>query len=199
MAGKITIDMIKELRAKTGMGFMDCKKALEEADGDMEKAYELLRERGAQIADKKASRVAREGLIEAYVHPGGKIGVIVEVNCETDFVARTDVFKQFVHDVALQIAAMAPEYVSKEDIPEEVLEKEKEIYRKQALSEGKPENIVERIVEGRLQKFYQEKVLLEQPFIKDEEKTIEEYRREIVAKVGENIVIRRFTRYVLGE
>jgi len=199
VAGKITIDMIKELRAKTGMGFMDCKKALEEADGDMEKAYELLRERGAQIADKKASRVAREGLIEAYVHPGGKIGVIVEVNCETDFVARTDVFKQFVHDVALQIAAMAPEYVSKEDIPEEVLEKEKEIYRKQALSEGKPENIVERIVEGRLQKFYQEKVLLEQPFIKDEEKTIEEYRREIVAKVGENIVIRRFTRYVLGE
>ncbi len=199
MAGKVPIAMIKELRDKTGMGFMDCKRALEEADGDMEKALEILREKGAQIADKKASRVAREGLIEAYVHPGGKIGVIVEVNCETDFVARTDVFKQFVHDVALQIAAMAPEYVSREDVPEEVLEKEREIYRKQALNEGKPEHIVDRIVEGKLQKFYQEKVLLEQPFIRDEEKTIEDYRREIVAKVGENIVIRRFTRYVLGE
>lgn len=193
------IDKIKELRQLTGMGYMKCKRALEEASGDVEKALDILRKEGAEIADKKASRVAREGIIEAYVHPGSRVGVLVEVNCETDFVARTEEFKQFAHDVALQIAAMAPMAISREDLPQELVEKEREFYFKQALEEGKPEEIARRIAEGRLEKFYKEKVLLEQPFIKDESMTVEDYRKQVVAKTGENVVIRRFVRFQLGE
>ena len=193
----ITSSMVKELREKTGAGIMDCKRALEEANGDMEKAIEILKKKGIAKAEKKASRVAKEGLIGSYVHMGGKIGVLVEVNCETDFVARTDEFKQLVKDIAMQIAAMKPLYVSPEDIPEEVLEKEKAIYREQAA--GKPEHVVERIVEGKLKKFYEEVCLLEQPFIRDDSKKIRDLIQEAIAKLGENIKVSRFVRFEVGE
>ncbi len=195
----ITPQMVKELREKTGAGIMDCKKALAECGGDMEKAVEALRKKGLATAAKKAGRATKEGLIHAYIHMGGKIGVLIEVNCETDFVARTDEFKELVHNLAMQVAASAPLYVSKEDVPEEALEKERKLYREQALEQGKPEKVVDRIVEGKLKKFYQEVCLLEQPYIREPEKTISQLITEYIAKLGENIRVKRFTRYQLGE
>ncbi|EGK13641.1 translation elongation factor Ts [Kroppenstedtia eburnea] len=195
----ITAAQVKELREKTGAGMMDCKKVLQEADGNMEKAMELLREKGLAKAEKKADRIAAEGLVEAYIHANGRIGVLVEVNCETDFVAKTDDFKGFVKDIAMQIAALNPRYVRREEVPETEVDKEREILRNQALQEGKPEHIVDKMVEGRLGKFYESVCLLEQPFIKDGDKTVDELVKEKIAKIGENISIRRFTRYELGE
>ncbi|SDD45393.1 translation elongation factor Ts [Sporomusa acidovorans] len=195
----ITAGMVKELRERTGAGMMDCKKALTESNGDMEKAVDYLREKGLAAAAKKASRIASEGLVESYIHGGGRIGVLLEVNCETDFVAKTDDFKSLVRDIAMQIAAANPSYVSREEVPEEILNHEREILRAQALNEGKPANIVEKMIEGRLKKFYQEACLLEQTFIKDPDKTITQLITERIAKIGENISIRRFTRYQLGE
>lgn len=195
----VTAALVKELREKTGAGMMDCKKALEEANGDIAKASELLREKGLAAAKNKAGRVATEGLVESYIHANGRIGVLVEVNCETDFVAKTDSFKDFVKDVAMQIAAASPKYVSREEVPQEDLEKEKEILRAQALNEGKPEKIVEKMVEGRIGKYYEEYCLLEQAFIKDPDKTIEQLVNEKISTIGENISIRRFVRFELGE
>lgn len=191
--------MVKELRERTGAGMMDCKNALNETNGDMEKAVDFLREKGLAAAAKKASRIASEGLVEAYIHGAGRIGVLLEVNCETDFVAKTDDFKSLVKDIAMQIAAANPSYVSREEVSEEVLNHEREILRAQALNEGKPANIVEKMIEGRMKKFYQEACLLEQAFIKDPDKTITQLITERVAKIGENISVRRFTRYQLGE
>ncbi len=195
----ITAGMVKELRERTGAGMMDCKNALNETNGDMEKAVDFLREKGLAAAAKKASRIASEGLVEAYIHGAGRIGVLLEVNCETDFVAKTDDFKSLVKDIAMQIAAANPSYVSREEVSEEVLNHEREILRAQALNEGKPANIVEKMIEGRMKKFYQEACLLEQAFIKDPDKTITQLITERVAKIGENISVRRFTRYQLGE
>ncbi|SHH73634.1 translation elongation factor Ts (EF-Ts) [Caloranaerobacter azorensis DSM 13643] len=194
----VTASMIKELRERTGAGMLDCKKALVEANGDLEKAVEILRKKGLSKAAKKAGRIAAEGIVDSYIH-GGRIGVLVEVNSETDFVAKNEEFKQFVRDIAMQIAAQSPRYVSREDVPAEVIEKEKEILRQQALNEGKPEHIVEKMVEGRLEKFYKEVCLLEQPFIKDPDVTIKDILTEKIAKIGENIKIRRFVRYEVGE
>ncbi|HHV71464.1 MAG TPA: translation elongation factor Ts [Clostridia bacterium] len=191
--------MVKELREITGAGMMDCKKALVETNGDMEKAIEYLREKGLAAAAKKAGRITTEGIVESYIHGGGRIGVLVEVNCETDFVAKTDEFKELVKDIAMQIAAMRPLYVSKDDVPEEVIEKEKNILKAQALNEGKPAQVVEKMVEGRLKKYYEEVCLLEQPFIKDNDKTVKQLVNEKIAKIGENINIRRFVRFELGE
>ncbi|MGI6630110.1 MAG: translation elongation factor Ts [Bacillota bacterium] len=195
----ITAAMVKELRERTGAGMMDCKKALTETEGDMEKAIELLREKGLAAAAKKAGRIAAEGLVEAYIHGGGRIGVLVEVNCETDFVAKTDEFRQLCRDIAMQIAASKPEYVSREDISPEVIAKEKEIIRAQALNEGKPEKVVDKMVEGRIEKFYKEVCLLEQPFIKDPDITVKDLITEKVSKIGENISVRRFVRYQVAE
>lgn len=196
---EINAEMVKKLRVKSNAGMMDCKKALVESKGDLEKAEKLLREKGLAIASKKASRTAKEGLIESYIHPGSRIGVLLEVNCETDFVAKNEMFKSFVHDVALHIAATAPSYISSDDIPEDEIEKEKEIYRNQALNEGKPEKIVDKIAEGKIKKFYEENVLLEQFFVKDNDIKIGDLLIQNIAKIGENIVIRRFTRYILGD
>lgn len=195
----VTAAMVKELREKTGAGMMDCKKALTETNGDMEKAMEYLREKGIAKAAKKADRIAAEGLVQSYIHGNGRIGVLVEVNCETDFVAKTDDFQSFVRDIAMQIAAMNPKYVSREEVPAEVVEKERKVLREQALQEGKPEKIVDKIVEGRLNKYYQEICLLEQAFVKDTDKSIEQLVNEKIAKIGEKISIRRFVRYELGE
>ena len=195
----ITSAMIKELRVTTGAGMLNCKKALEETNGDIEKAIELLREKGMSAASKKSGRIAGEGIVDSYIHLGGKIGVLVEVNCETDFVAKTADFKSFVRDIAMHIAAINPQYVSKEDIPEKVVEKEKSILKAQALNEGKPENIVEKMVEGRINKFYKEICLLEQPFVKDGDKSVEDIVKEQIVKIGENVKIRRFVRYQMGE
>ncbi|NOX36988.1 MAG: translation elongation factor Ts [Calditrichaeota bacterium] len=195
----ITAQMVKELREKTGAGMMDCKRALEEADGDMEKAVEVLRKRGIAKAEKKAGREAKDGLVEAYIHAGGKLGVLVEVNCETDFVAKTDDFKTFVRNIAMQIAATNPIAIKREDIPQDVIEKEKEIYKEQARSSGKPEHIIDKIAEGKLEKFYTEHVLMEQPYIRDPEITIKDYVTEMIARLGENITIRRFARFRIGE
>lgn len=195
----ITMNMVKELRERTGAGVLDCKKALTETDGNIEKAAEYLREKGIAKAAKKAGRVTAEGLVHSYIHMGGKIGVLVEVNCETDFVAKTDEFKELVNNIALHIAAMNPEYISREEVSPEMIEKEKEILTAQALNEGKPEKIVEKMVQGRLEKFYAEKVLLEQPYVKDDKMTIQDLVTEKIAKIGENINIRRFVRYQLGE
>jgi len=178
---------------------MDCKKALTECDGDLEKAIEVLRKKGASAVAKRASRVAKEGVIASYIHPGEKLGVLVEINCETDFVGRTEVFRTFARDIAMQVAAADPLVIRREAIPEERLEKEKDVYRERARNEGKPEQIIERIVEGRLQKYYQEVCLLEQPFIKDPDRTIQEVLTEISARLGEHIAIRRFARFRLGE
>jgi elongation factor Ts len=191
--------MVKALREKTGAGMMDCKRALQETGGDMDKATEYLREKGLAAAAKRAGRTAAEGLVEAYIHLGGKLGVLVEVNCETDFVARTPEFREFVRDIAMQVAAANPQYLAKEDVPAAVLDKEREILRVQALNEGKPEKVVDRIVEGRLEKFYSENCLLEQPFIKDPDRKVHELLTEKIARIGENIVIRRFVRFQLGE
>jgi len=200
---EISAQAVKALREKTGVGIMECRAALIEAEGDEEKAIEILRKRGLAAAKRKEGRVTAEGIIGAYVHHGSKIGVLVEVNCETDFVARNPEFQQFVKDLAMHICAAEPRYIRKEDVPEDVLAKEREIAREQALAdpkmEGKPERVLEQIIEGRLAKFYAETVLLEQPFIKDPSRTIYQLLAELIAKFGENIRIRRFTRYKLGE
>lgn len=195
----ITAAMVKELRERTGAGMMDCKKALAEVNGDMEKAIEYLREKGLAAAAKKAGRIAAEGIVESYIHGGGRIGVLVEVNCETDFVAKTDDYKALCKDIAMQIAASKPEYVSREEISADVIEKEKEIFRAQALNEGKPEKIVDKMVDGRIEKYYKEVCLLEQLYIKDTDKTIQQVINEAISKIGENISIRRFVRYEVGE
>lgn len=195
----ISAAMVKELREATGAGMMDCKNALVEANGDKEKALTILREKGLAKAAKKASRVASSGVVDSYIHMGGKVGVLVEVNCETDFVAKTADFQELVRDICLHITATNPLYLKREDVPEDVIEKEKDILRKQALREGKPEKVVEKIVSGRIEKFYKDNCLLEQPFIKDEDKTISDLLNEKIAKLGENIVIRRFVRFQLGE
>lgn len=195
----VSAGAVKELREKTGAGMLDCKKALEEANGDLEKAAELLREKGLAAAAKKAGRVATEGVVESYIHAGGRIGVLVEINCETDFVAKTDQFKEFARDIAMQIAAASPKFVRREEVPQEEIEKEKEILKAQALNEGKPEKIVEKMVEGRISKYFEEFCLMEQSFIKDPDKTIETLLNEKIAAIGENISIRRFVRYELGE
>ena len=195
----VTTEQIKEIREATGAGFMDCRNALEQADGDFDKAVDFLREKGLAKAAKRAGREASEGLIEMYSHGDGRVGVMLEINSETDFVARSDDFREFAHELALQIAAMSPQYVSEEDIPTEVLEHETEIARKQALEEGKPENIVDRIAEGRLKKFKDDACLLRQPYIRDDSITIEKLLHEKILSLGENIVIRRFARWEVGE
>lgn len=192
------MEIIKELRDLTGAGIMDIKSALEEAGNDKEKAIEILRKKGQSKVLKKADRIANEGIVESYIHAGGRVGVLLELNTETDFVARTDDFKNLAKDLCLHIAASNPLYVSISDVPEEVIEKEKEIYKEQAVESGKPAAVVEKMVEGRLQKFYEEVCLMEQPFVKEPEKKIKDLIAEQVAKLGENIVVRRFTRYNLG-
>ena len=195
----ITPQMVKELRERTQAGMMDCKRALEETGGDMEKAVDYLRQKGLAAAAKKAGRLAADGLVDAYIHPGGRVGVLVEVNCETDFVAKTEDFQELVRDIAMHIAAMRPEYVRREDIPAEVIEHEKRILASRAQEEGKPEHIIEKIVSGRLEKFYSEVCLLEQPFVKDPAKTVGQLVQEAIAKLGENIQVRRFARFERGE
>ena len=195
----VTAQAVKELREKTGAGMLDCKKALEQSNGDLTKASEILREKGLAAAANKAGRVATEGAVGSYIHAGGRIGVLVEVNCETDFVAKTDQFKEFVKDIAMQISAANPKYVRREEVSQDELEKEREILKAQALNEGKPAHIVEKMVEGRLGKYYEEFCLLEQPFIKDPDKTISTLLNEKIATIGENISIRRFVRFELGE
>ncbi|MFA5449373.1 MAG: translation elongation factor Ts [Clostridia bacterium] len=192
---------VQELRARTGVGMMDCKKALEATNGDMEKAVEFLREKGMATAAKKAGRIASQGIVDSYIHMGGKVGVLVEVNCETDFVARGDSFKNFVHDIALQIAATKPLYVAKDEVPQDEIRQEKEIFKAQALNDPKPKpmHIIEKMVEGRIEKYYKEICLLEQDFVKDMSKTIQQYLNEITATIGEKIAIRRFVRYEMGE
>ena len=196
---EITAAMVKELRERTQAGMMDCKKALIETKGNMEKAIEYLREKGLAANAKKAGRVAAEGIVDSYIHMGGKIGVLLEVNCETDFVANTDAFRSLCHDLALQIAASNPLFVSKEDVPTANLDKEREILRAQALNEGKPEKIVDRMVEGRIEKYYKEVCLLEQPFVKNPDITVQTLVNETALASGEKISVRRFTRYERGE
>lgn len=195
----VSASAVKELREKTGAGMLDCKKALDEANGDIQKASEILREKGLAAAANKAGRVATEGVVESYIHAGGRIGVLVEINCETDFVAKTDQFRDFARDIAMQIAAANPKFVRREEVGTEELEKEREILTAQALNEGKPANIVAKMVEGRLGKYYEEFCLLEQSFIKDPDKTISTLLNEKISTIGENISIRRFVRYELGE
>jgi elongation factor Ts len=189
--------MVKELREKSGAGMMDCKAALQATDGDMEKAIDELRKKGLAAAQKKSSRATKEGAIDAYVHAGGRIGVLVEVGVETDFVARSEPFKEFTHDLAMHVAAASPLWVRREEVPAEVIEREKAIYREQA--EGKPENVVEKMLEGKLNKFFQEVCLMEQPFVKDPDRTIEQLRTDLVGIIGENVEVRRFVRFQLGE
>jgi len=196
---KITAQMVKELRQATSAGVLDAKRALEQTDGDYEAAVDILREKGAARAAKRADRAAKEGLIELYAHPGNRVGVIVELNCETDFVARNDQFKTLAHDIALHIAAASPRYLNTEDVPQEHLNRELDVLRNQALAQGKPEAIVEKIISGRMNKFYEEFCLLEQPFIKDESVKIKDLILEAIRMTGENIIIRRFARYELGE
>ncbi|MEG6615737.1 translation elongation factor Ts [Peptococcaceae bacterium 1198_IL3148] len=196
---EISAKLVKELRERTGAGMMDCKKALSEVNGDMDKAIDFLREKGLAAAAKKAGRITAEGLVSSYIHGEGRIGVLVEVNCETDFVAKTDDFKELVKDIAMQIAAAKPEYVSREEVPASVVEHEKEVLKAQALNEGKPANIVEKMVVGRIDKFYKEICLLEQPFIKNPDITVQQLVTEKIAKIGENIAVRRFARFELGE
>jgi len=196
---EISADLVKKLREKTGVGLMDCKDALKAAGGDMDKAVDYLREKGLAKIQKRSGRATTEGTIASYIHTGGKVGAVAEVNCESDFVARTPDFQAFAKDIVMQITASNPIYVKREDVPDEVMEKEKVIYRKQALEQGKPEKIVDRIAEGKLEKFYQEVCLMEQPFIKNPDITIKGLLEEVVSKLGENIVIRRFVRLQLGE
>lgn len=195
----VSAALVKELREKCGAGMMDCKRALEETDGNLDEAVTLLRKKGMAAADKKSTRAANEGMVDSYIHAGGKIGVLVEINSETDFVARNEEFRAFVHDVAMHIAAASPTYVSREDIPEDVVAAEMDIYVAQARETGKPDNVLTKIAEGKLNKWFEQVVLLEQPFVKDPDKTIDALRRELVAKVGENIEVRRFSRFQLGE
>ncbi len=195
----ITAKMVQELREKTGAGMMDCKRALTDTDGDMEKAVEALRKKGLAAAAKRASRVTSEGAVASYIHAGGKIGVLLEVNCETDFVARTEQFQQLTKDVCMHIAAANPLYLKREEVPDEVLAKEREIYRAQFDDSGKPENVVEKIVEGKLEKYFSEICLYEQAFVKDPDKTIQQLVTETIAQLGENVNLRRFARFALGE
>lgn len=196
---EITAKLVKELRDKTGAGMMDCKKALQDTSGDVEKAMAVLREKGIAKAASKEGRTTSEGVIASYIHPGDKLGVMVEINCETDFVARTDQFKAFARDIAMQIAASSPVCVRREEIDPELLEKEKEIFRNQALNEGKPENILDKIVDGRVIKYYSEVVLLDQPYVKDSDKSVEDFVKSTIGSLGENIQIKRFSRFRLGE
>ena len=196
---EITTATVKELRSVTGAGVLDCKNALEETNGDFDKAVELLKKKGLAAAAKRAGRAAKDGIIGHYVHMDGRVAALVEVNCETDFVARTEEFQTLAHDLAMQVVAGRPQYLSKEDVPAEVLEKEREIYRAQMKDSGKPEHIIDRIVEGKLQKFYTEVCLLEQPFIKDDDLTVKDLIAQTIARTGENIRVRRFVRYELGE
>ena len=195
----ISAAQVKELRDKTGAPMMDCKQALTESKGDLEQAVVLLRKRGVSVAAKKATRVTSEGSVTSYIHAGGKIGVLVEVNCESDFVARTDDFKQLVHDIAMHIAASDPRFIRREDVTPEALEREKGIYRAQAAASGKPANVVEKIVEGKMGKFYEEVCLYEQPFIKDQAVTISQLIATTIGKLGENIAVRRFARFKVGD
>jgi len=196
---EITAEAVKKLREKTGVGLMDCKEALKQSNGDMEKAIEYLREKGLAKLQKRMGKVASEGLIASYIHTGGKVGTMVEINCETDFVANTKEFQEFSKDIAMQITASNPFYIKREDIPAEVIEKEKNIYRKQALESGKPEKIVDKIAEGKLEKFYQEVCLIEQSFIKNPDMTVTELLEELIVKMGEKILVNRFIRFQLGE
>src|SRR5918996_2003887 len=195
----VTASAVRELREKTGAGMMDCKKALAETAGDVQKAVDYLRQKGLAAAAKKADRLATDGAVAAYVHPGGKIGVLVEINCETDFVARTAEFQALLKDIAMQVAAANPRYIRREEIPAAELDREKAIYRQQALESGKPEKIVDKIVEGKMERFYSEVCLLEQSFIKDQDKKVSDVVNDSIARLGENIQIRRFARYHLGE
>ena len=196
---EISIELVKNLRQRTGAGIVDCKTALQETKGDMDGAIDYLRRKGLAAAAKKAGRIAAEGLVSSYIHAGGRIGVLVEINCETDFVAKTEEFQTFVKNIAMHIAAANPQYVKKEDVPLEVLEKEREIYRSQALESGKPAKVIDKIAEGKLEKFYSEVCLLEQMYVRDSDLTIREVLDSMIAKVGENINIRRFARFQLGE
>ncbi len=195
----ISASDVKDLRERTGCGMMDCKKALMDCDGNVEKAVDLLREKGLAKAAKKASRAAKEGRVFSYIHTTGKIGVLLELDCETDFVAKTDEFQSLGHEIAMHVAAAAPLYVSSEDVPSEELEREKEVYRQQALQEGKPQNMLDKIAEGRVRKYYETVCLLEQPWIRDGDKKIGDLVMEAVAKIGENMVVRRFSRFAIGE
>lgn len=194
----ITADMVKELRQKTGVGMMECKKALIETGGDFEAAVKYLRERGIAKAALKSERVTKEGIIASYIHAGAKVGVLLEINCETDFVARTDEFQKLAKDICMQVAASNPKYISRDDVPEEVINSEKEIYKTQAKQEGKPDNVIEKIAEGKLNRFFSEMCLLEQPFIKDTDKSVEDVIKLAIAKIGENITIGRFVRFEVG-
>jgi len=195
----ITASLVKELREKTGVGMMRCKKALQDVDGDLGAAEKLMRTQGVAVAAKKSSRATGEGQIGTYIHTGGKIGVLVEVNCETDFAARSDAFQELVKSLAMHVAASAPRFLNREDVSEELLAEEREIAREQAKKSGKPEKILDRIVEGKMEKFYSENVLLEQPFVKDPEKTVGQLITEAISRIGENIRLRRFARFVLGD
>jgi elongation factor Ts len=196
---EITTSMVKELRQATGAGVLDCRKTLEACGGDLEAAVSSLREKGLAAAAERADRQASEGRVEIYAHPGNRVAVMLELNCETDFVARTDDFETLAHDLALHIAFGAPRYLTREDVPEEVIEREKADYRAEAVEQGKPERIVDRIVEGRLEKFYSQVCLMEQPFVRDEDRAVKDIIDDVLAKLGEKIVLRRFVRYELGE
>lgn len=196
---EINATWVRDLREKTGAGIMDCKKALLESGGDLEKAVDYLRQKGLALAAKKQGRVAAEGLVGAYIHGGGKIGVLVELNCETDFVARTPEFQALLKDVAMQIAAASPRYVRRDDVPSDETEREREIYRRQAQDLGKPEKVIDKIVDGKIEHFYSEVCLLEQEFIKDSDRHVEDLIREVVTKVGENVQVSRFSRFHVGE
>jgi elongation factor Ts len=196
---EISMELVKDLRQRTGAGVMDCRTALQEAKGNIEGAIDYLRKKGLATAAKKAGRIATDGLVSSYIHAGGKIGVLVEINCETDFVARTDDFQTFVKNIAMQIAAANPQYIRREEVPPEVLEKERQIYRTQALDSGKPEKVIDKIVDGKVERFYSEVCLLEQTYIKDSDQTVREVLEAMIAKIGENISIRRFARFQLGE
>jgi elongation factor Ts len=196
---EISVELVKDLRQRTGAGVVDCKKALQEAKGNVDAAIDYLRRKGLATAAKKAGRIASDGLVSSYIHAGGKMGVLVEVNCETDFVAKTEDFQTFVKNIAMHIAAANPQYIRREEIPEEILEKERDIYRTQALEGGKPQKVIDKIVEGKMERFYSEVCLLEQTYIKDSDLTIKELLEAMIAKIGENISIRRYSRFQLGE
>jgi elongation factor Ts len=196
---EISVELVKDLRQRTGAGVIDCKTALQEAKGNMDAAIDYLRRKGLATAAKKAGRIATDGLVSSYIHAGGKMGVLVEINCETDFVAKTEDFQTFVKNIAMHIAAANPQYIRREEIPEEVLEREREIYRTQALDAGKPQKVIDKIIEGKMERFYSEVCLLEQTYVRDSDLTIKELLEAMIAKVGENIAIRRFTRFQLGE
>ena len=195
----ISATMVKQLREKTGAGMMDCKNALSECDGDMDKAVDFLRKKGLATAQKRAGRAMTEGIIQSYIHLGGKLGVLVEVNCETDFVARSDDFQEFAKNISMHIAASNPLGIQAEDVPEDIVNKEKEIYRAQALEMGKPENVIDKIVEGKLKKFFTDNCLMNQPYVKDPDKAISDLLTELIGKIGENITIKRFVRFQIGE